>query len=131
MPRPKLPYPTPKELEVLQILWDHEPCTVRQVMEILNKRRRRAYTSVMSLLNVMTDKGLLMRRSQGRAFLYKSRIGREKTLSGLTGDLLNRAFSGSVAELLTHMLDQSKPSVAELDKMVQIIDDYRNGRRVR
>ena len=62
MPRPSYDQPTPGELEVLKVLWDLGPATVREVMEVLNRDRERAYTSVMSLLNVMTDKGLLRRR---------------------------------------------------------------------
>ncbi len=67
MPRPRHEHPTPGELEVLKILWDRGPSTVRQVMDVLNETRRRAYTSVMSLLSVMTDKGLLTRQPKGRA----------------------------------------------------------------
>ena len=68
MPRPKSEHPTPGELEVLQIIWRKGPCTVRQVLDELNQSRPRAYTSVMSLLNVMTDKKLLRRtRHQRRA----------------------------------------------------------------
>ena len=76
MARPKHQHPTPAELEVLKILWEAGPLTVRAVMESLKKRRkRRAYTTVMSLLNVMTDKGLLRRKPKGRAFLYTAKAG--------------------------------------------------------
>ena len=79
MPPRKTDQPTPAELEVLQVLWDSAPLTVREVMKELNKRQRtRAYTSVMSLLNVMGDKGLLVRKPFGRAFKYRVAKTREK-----------------------------------------------------
>ena len=78
MPRPKYEHPTPAELEVLKILWDQGPSTVRQVMEVLNRQRRRAYTSVMSLLGVMTDKGLLKRGSRGRRIRVRGPRGPRK-----------------------------------------------------
>ena len=131
MARPQLPYPTPKELEVLQVLWKQEPCSVRQMMEQLGRRRPRSYSSVLNLLNTMTDKGLLMRKANGSAFLYKSRIGRERTNGGLVKDLLTRAFAGSAASLITHALKQAKPTADELDDITRAISDYRKGRSVR
>ncbi len=124
MPRPKHEHPTPGELELLKILWDRGPCTVREVMEVLNETRPRAYTSVMSLLGVMTDKGLLTRRPKGRAFLYQARVAREKTLGQMVGDLLGRAFEGSAAALVARLLDQSSPTPQELQQIRQTIDLY-------
>ncbi len=94
MVRPKDTQPTPGELEVLKVLWQEGPSTVREVLARLNRRRRRAYTSVMSLLNVMADKGLLDRQPQGRAFVYRPLVDREATLGGMISDLLGRAFEG-------------------------------------
>jgi predicted transcriptional regulator len=124
MARPKQEYPTPAELEVLKILWDRGPLTVRQVMQDVNHRRRRAYTSVMSLLNVMTDKGLLTRRPHGRAFIYSARRSRGKTLRGLLADLLGRAFEGSASALVAHLLDEANPSPEELDAIRRAIAAY-------
>jgi BlaI family transcriptional regulator, penicillinase repressor len=124
MVRPKMGHPTPGELEVLQVLWDRGPSTVREVMEALNQRRERAYTTVMSLLNVMTDKGLLVRQPDGRAFLYSARVPRKKALGRLLDDLLGRAFEGSAAAMVAHLLDQTEPSEAELQKIREAIDQY-------
>ncbi len=123
MPRPKHEHPTPAELEVLQFLWEEGPATVRQVMEALN-RRRRAYTSVMSLLGVMTDKGLLKRRPKGRAYLYEARVGREKTVGQMLRDLLGRAFDGSAASLVARLLDESSPSPQELAEIRNTIEHF-------
>ncbi len=128
MPRPRHEHPTPAELEVLNTLWQQGPSTVRQVMEILNRRRRRAYTSVMSLLGVMTDKGLLKRRRKGRGYLYEARVARKKTVGQMLQDLLARAFEGSAASLVAHLLDQSSPSPGELAEIRKTIDQFRQGR---
>ena len=128
MPRPKHEHPTPAELEVLQLLWNQGPSTVREVMEALNRRRRRAYTSVMSLLGVMTDKGLLRRRLKGRAYLYEARVAREKTVGQMLQDLLGRAFDGSAAALVARLLDESSPSPQELAEIHDTIEQFRRRR---
>ena len=126
MPRPRHEHPTPGELEVLKILWQQGPSTVREVMEVLNQRRRRAYTSVMSLLNVMTDKGLLTRRPKGRAFVYHAHVARQNTLGRMVEDLLGRAFEGSTSALVAQLLDQSSPSRKELEAIRKMIDQFQN-----
>jgi predicted transcriptional regulator len=124
MARPKEEQPTGGELEVLKVLWDRGPSTVRDVMDVLNESRARAYTSVMSLLNVMTDKGLLVREPQGRAFVYRPAIEREATLQRMVGDLLGRAFEGSTSQLVAHLLDQSQPTARELAEIRKAIEQY-------
>lgn len=129
MARPKEEQPTAGELEVLKVLWDQGPSTVRDVMNVLNQRRRRAYTSVMSLMNVMTDKGLLRRRAEGRAYLYEARRPRESTLGSMLNDLLGRAFEGSASNLVTHLLGQANPSEDELDEIRRAIDAFEREER--
>jgi len=125
MARPRNEYPTPAELEVLKILWEQGPATVREVMETLKgQRRRRAYTSVMSLLGVMTDKGLVKRKQQGRAFLYTAGTPRDKTLAGMVGDLWQRAFEGSASALVLHLLQEADPTQDELDKIRDAIEAF-------
>ena len=124
MPRPKDEHPTPGELEVLKVLWARGPSTVREVMEVLNRRRERAYTSVMSLLNVMTEKRLVSRTQRGRAFTYEPREGREETLAKMVRDLLGRAFEGSASSLVAHVLEESNPSGDELDRIADAISEY-------
>ena len=114
MARPRHDHPPPAELEVLQTIWEHGPCTVRQVMEWLEPIRPRAYTSVMSLMNVMAEKGQLHQKPKGRAFVYSAKVSREKTQVGLLGDLLKRAFDGSANALVAHLLEQIDPTGEEL-----------------
>lgn len=129
MARPKQETPTPAELEVLQLLWDEGPKTGREVMEALNRDRRRAYTSVTSLLNVMCDKGLLMRRPHGRAFRYAPKVQREQTLRFLVSDLLGRAFRGSASTLVAHLLDETHPSPTELEQLHKLIETFEQEQR--
>ena len=126
MPRPRSEHPTPGELEVLQIIWREGPCTVRQVLEALNRARPRAYTSVMSLLNVMVDKRLLRRKPHGRAFLYSARVEEQPTLREMVGDLVERAFGGSAELLVAHALEQTDLSPQQLDEIHRMIDEYRS-----
>ena len=128
MARPKEDHPTSGELEVLKVLWQRGPSTVRDVLEVLNESRPRAYTSVMSLMNVMTDKGQLTRREQGRAFIYEPAADRETTLGSMVADLLGRAFEGSASQLVAHLLEETKPNSGELDEIRKTIAKYKQGR---
>jgi BlaI family transcriptional regulator, penicillinase repressor len=129
MVRPRHSNPTPAELEILQIIWERGPSTVREVMEVLNRHRPRAYTTVMSLMNVMEEKNLLTSKPQGRAFVYAAKTSRKKAQKDLLGDLLNRAFDGSANELVTNLLDQAKPTQAELDQISDVIAQYKQSGR--
>ena len=124
MPRPKAETPTPAELEILQVLWDRGRGTVRDVLDVLSSRRERAYTSIMNLLNIMVDKGLVVREPQGRAFVYKASKARENTVGRIVRDVLGRVFSGSASSLVAHVLDQSKPGKEELAEIRRTIEEY-------
>ena len=129
MARPKNEQPTPAELEVLQLLWESESLTVRKVMDQLNMIRPRAYTSVMSLLNVMSDKGFLIRESHGRAFKYRVSKSKENTLGNLVNDLVSRAFDGSKSALVAQLLEGSKPTAEELEEINKLIKRHRRGEK--
>ena len=124
MARPRHENPTPAELEVLRVIWERGPSTVREVMNALNQERPRAYTSVMSLMNVMAEKGLLSAKPQGRAFLYSARISQARTQSEIVQDLLSRVFDGSASALVTHLLEQAKPDKEELDEIRKTIAKF-------
>lgn len=124
MARPKNITPTPAELELLEHLWDRGPSTGRELYEIVDAVRPRAYTSVMTVLNIMADKGLLVREPQGRAFVYRAARPRDKTLGGVVKDVLGRVFKGSADRLVVHILDQSKPTPDELEQIRRAIDAY-------
>ena len=108
-------------------LWDlGRPASVRDVMERVNQQARepRAYTSVMSLLQVMAEKGLLERMPEGRAFLYAPVQPRESTLRALLGETLDRVYDGSASLLVAHLLDQSRPDSGELEQIRELLDAY-------
>jgi len=125
MARPKTTHPTPAELEILKILWDRGPLTVREVWDVLQAQKlRRAYTSVLSLLNVMAEKGLLEREPLGRAFRFRSNVSHEQTAGNMLSDLWQRAYSGSTSSLVAHLLDQTQPSDAELQAIRETLQRF-------
>ena len=128
MVRPRNENPTPAELEILQVIWAQGPRTVRQVREVLNKHRPRAYTSVMSLMNVMAEKRLLTAKKKGRALIYSARVGRSRTRSRILRDVLNRVFDDSAHTLVAQLLAQSKPDGQELDEIRRVIAEFERGR---
>ena len=116
--------PTEAELEILKVLWERGPSTGREVLDVLVAERKRAYTSVMSVLNILATKGQVIRKPNGRAFIYSARRPRKKTLGKMVGSLLGRAFEGSAASLVSQVLDQSKPTPEELDQIRKVIEEY-------
>ena len=124
MARPRHNNPTPAELEVLQVIWEHGPSTVREVLNLQSSKRPRAYTSVMSLMNVMAEKGLLAQKPKGRAFIYSAKVSRDKTQSSMLNDLLNRAFDGSANGLVAHLLAQTEPNSEELGEIQKTIREF-------
>lgn len=134
MARPRAEQPTPAELELLKILWARDsPATVREILEAVNREADppRAYTTVMSLMNVMAEKGLLRRVPRGRAFAYEPAAPREETLRSILGGTLQRAYNGSASLLVAHLLDQSDPSAEELDQIRSLLDRHRDRRAAR
>jgi predicted transcriptional regulator len=124
MARPRHKNPTPAELEILKIIWEHGPCTVREVMNYLKPKRDRAYTSFMSLMSVMAEKDLLKQEQQGKAFIYSANISQAKTRSRMLKDLMDRAFDGSASALVTHLFEQDQPDKEELREIRQSIEDF-------
>jgi predicted transcriptional regulator len=124
MVRPRNENPTPAELEVLQVIWDRGPSTVREVMTVLNDKRPRAYTSVMSLMNVMSEKKLLTQKPKGRAFVYSAKASKDKTLSRLVKDLLSQAFDGSASAAVAHLLEHAGPDSEELNEIRKTIVEF-------
>jgi len=131
MARPRQEHPTPAELEVLRVLWERGPLTVRGVMQALDESGKtgRAYTSVMSLMNVMADKRLLSRAARGKAFLYTPKAARAATLASMVGDLVDHAFAGSASDLFVHLLQKTTPQ--ELADIRKAIDAWRRESRGR
>ena len=118
--------PTDRELEALKVLWDKGEATVREVCEALGDAGDElAYTTVLSLLQVMEQKGLVEHRRQGKAYVYLPRIEREKTFRQLAAGFLERVFDGAVDEYLVHALEARTLTATELDELEAMISRAR------
>jgi BlaI family transcriptional regulator, penicillinase repressor len=116
--------PTASELEILQILWERGPATVRDVYEALSSRKPIGYTSVLKLMQIMTVKGTVRRDEQQRAHVYHAVQPAEKTKRQLALDVLQRVFDGSASELMMHALAGRKTSKEEVEELRRLLDDY-------
>jgi predicted transcriptional regulator len=118
--------PTDAELGILRVLWTRGPSTVREVAEALG--REGAYTTVLKLMQIMTDKGLVKRDDSTRTHVYKATASEDKMQKQLVADLLNKVFAGSAAKLVLQALDAGKTSPEELAEIRKLIDAH-HGRR--
>lgn len=119
--------PTTAELEILGVLWEQGPSTVRQVHEVLDARKAAGYTTILKLLQIMAEKGLVVREESARAHVYRAAAAREETQGQLVGDLMDRAFGGSAAELVMRALSTRPASKEELDEIRKMLDSYGRG----
>lgn len=117
-----LPKPTEGELEILRVLWDKGPATVRELHDALSQERSLAYTTVLKLLQIMTEKGLVQRTEAGRAHVYRTTASQEETQSQLLRDLSTRLFAGSAAQLAMHALAMDPASSDELKEIRKLIE---------
>jgi BlaI family penicillinase repressor len=116
------PQPTDRELEALKVLWDRGESSVRDVCDALNERGASlAYTTVLSLLQVMEQKALVTHRRKGKAYVYMPLIERGRTFRDLAAGFLDRVFDGAVDEYLVHALESRKLKPAELDELEAMI----------
>lgn len=124
MERKQPPKPTSTELDILRVLWDRGPSTVREVYEVLARAKPIGYTTVLKLLQIMTAKGTVVRNENTRAHVYEARQPAENTKRQLVGDLLQRAFSGSASDLMLHALEGKKTSREEIEEIRRMLDAY-------
>ncbi len=125
-----LPRPTDAELAILRVLWASGPCTVRDVQQQLQDQRPdTGYTTVLKLLQIMTEKGLVTRDESARSHVYHARRSEAVTQRQLVTDLLDRAFGGSAAQLVLQALSVAPASPEELKTIRQLLDDTRGERR--
>lgn len=120
------PRPTDAELAILRVLWRRGPSTVRQVHEELAQRSATGYTTVLKLLQIMTEKGLVERDEAQRAHVYVPRLPEEQTLGQLVGDLLDRAFEGSSSRLVMRALESrpaTREELAEIRRLLEMMEE--------
>ena len=116
------PKPTESELELLGILWERGPVTVRELFEAVNIRRSVVYTGVLKLLQIMAEKGLVERDERERAHLYRAAVSQADTEQRLLRELSERFFAGSAAQLALRALQIEKASDEELEAIRQLIE---------
>ena len=119
--------PTDAELGILRVLWARGPSTVRDVFDALGGEG--AYTTVLKLLQIMTEKGLVRRDDSTRTHVFEAAYSEDQTQQQLVGDLLDRAFDGSAAKLVLRALEARAASPEELAEIRKLLDKHRGGRR--
>jgi BlaI family penicillinase repressor len=119
--------PTEAELTILRVLWDHGPHSVREVQRLMNESKPTGYTTVLKMLQIMTEKGLVDRDETHRPQIYRARHTREHTQQQLLTNLLDRAFGGSVRTLVLQALAAKKSSPEELEAMEKLLDRFERG----
>ena len=122
--RPEPPRPTDAELEILTVLWERGPSTVREVHEAIVLRKPAQYTTVLKLMQIMAEKGLVCRNEEQRAHLYEARAPQESTQRQLVGELLDRAFGGSAMQLVMQALSTKRATPDEIAKIRRMLDEY-------
>ena len=121
------PRPTDAELSILRVLWRRGPSTVRDVHDDVSRETSTGYTTILKLLQIMTEKGLVVRDESERAHVYEPAYGQQKTQRQLLTDLVDRAFDGSAAQLVVQALSGRKTSAAELDEIRRLLDAMEGG----
>jgi predicted transcriptional regulator len=119
----KLDKPTASELEILDVLWEKGRATVREIHQEINKRRPTAYTTVLKFMQIMLEKGTVLRDSQGKAHIYRPAQSRRQTQKRLVSDLLDKAFRGSALKLVQHVLETKPATAEELAEIRRMINE--------
>ena len=125
-----LPKPTDGELAILRVLWQRGPSTVREVLEELNRTQpeESGYTTVLKLLQIMTDKGLVRRDEAERSHVYEAARAEEETQQQLVRHLLDRAFGGAAHKLVMQALAAQPAAASELAEIRRLLDQMQKGR---
>jgi predicted transcriptional regulator len=127
MPRPPSRYPTELELEILKLIWRDGSLPAADVRDKLADEigRDLAHTSVITTLNVMTDKGYLSRKRNGKSFLFRAKV-RENTISrGMIGDLVDRVFDGSAAAMMLKLIESRNITSDELQEVEKLVSELK------
>jgi BlaI family penicillinase repressor len=121
--------PTDAELEILRVLWGRGASTVREIHDILNETKPTGYTTVLKLIQIMSEKALVRRNEveNQRAHVYEASLPKEQTQRQLVGDLVGRAFDGSASELVMQALSAKTATPQELEEIRKLLDNYERG----
>jgi BlaI family transcriptional regulator, penicillinase repressor len=119
--------PTKLELSILKVLWEAGPHSVRDIQNILNESKPTGYTTVLKMLQIMTEKGLVERDETVRPQIYRAKYSQEQTQRHLVSDLLQRAFGGSVKALVMQALATKKSSAKDVEAIEKLLDRIDGG----
>jgi predicted transcriptional regulator len=114
---------TPQELEIMKVVWAREQATVRDVYEALLRQRQVAYTTVMTMMNVLERKGHLRKREDGRSFVYRPSRPQRQVVRSMVREFVDRVFGGDTAPLLAHLVEEEKLTREELDALAKRIEE--------
>jgi BlaI family penicillinase repressor len=117
--------PTESELEILQVLWEKDQASVREVHEELLQSKDVGYTTTLKLMQIMHEKGLVKRDDTFKTHIYQASVSKEKTQKQLLGKMINTLFGGSSADLVLQALGNHKASPAELDEIQRLLDNLK------
>jgi predicted transcriptional regulator len=117
--------PTESEPEILQVLWEKDKASVREVHEELLKTKEAGYTTTLKLMQIMYEKGLVNRDDTFKTHIYKASVSKEKTQQHLLGKMINTLFGGSSTELVLQALGNHKASAAELEEIQQLLNNLK------
>lgn len=117
--------PTESELEILQVLWERDKASVREVHEELLKTKEAGYTTTLKLMQIMYEKGLVNRDDSFKTHIYRPSVSKEKTQQHLLGKMINSLFGGSSTELVLQALGNHKASPAELEEIQQLLNNLK------
>lgn len=121
--------PTESELDILRILWEKGPSTVRLVNQTLNQQKETGYTTTLKLMQIMAQKGIVTRDETSRTHVYNPAIAQKNVQETLLNKLVDAAFSGSASQLVMQALGQGKASKAELEEIKKLIEQLEGGQK--
>lgn len=121
--------PSERELQALKVLWQAGEATVREITAAINNQGDSlAYTTVLSLLQVMEQKGLVGHKASGKVYSYFPRVRREPIVRAMARGFLERVFDGAVDEYLVHALESKRPSAEEIKRLEEMIEQAKQAR---
>jgi len=123
--KPAKTVPTDQELEILKVIWQLGPSTVREVFLELQKHRKIAYTTVLTMMGILERKGHLKKSRGERAYLYRTTKPQEQVTAGMVKEFVNRVFSGSTRPLLVHLVEDKGISAEELAELETLVKERR------
>lgn len=121
-----VPKPTESELAILQVLWDKGQASVREVHEVLSEHKNSGYTTTLKLMQIMHEKGIVLRDDSSKVHIYRPNISKENTQQHLVGKMIDTLFGGNSSQLVLQALGNNAPNAAELAEIEAVIAQLKN-----